>query len=150
MPSRRVHASKVTKSYEDAGLFKSDLVSVETQVHPIMRTSSRGDVQMAASFGDGQTVHVIFPGRRARDVRALAKHVTQCWTQEVEHASKQGAARPDPYDVATPIALTGCWRPIFSRDESGCETRHYQFLAATWTYQEPKGERRSFGSPPCF
>ena len=124
---------------EDEGLFRNGVVQTRIALTPRAGENKRQDWFVAGVLPYGAEVQVVFAGRRAAAAKRLRHTLTLAWRTALADAKRKGEAAPDPSTVHLPISVEGGWRAVFSRDEDGCETRKYQFIAARWTYLDAQG-----------
>lgn len=147
-PQRRSPRTSVTPQYEDAGLFKNEVCQVDVHLAPIMQRTARGDVSITGFVTGGLQISVLFAGRRMVDVDALVKHLNTVRTERLRGAVRVGSKPPDIEAIRLPVQVEGAWRPRFTADESGFETRSYHLVAARWTFLGPQGRVMRGGVAP--
>jgi hypothetical protein len=127
---------------EDEGLFRQEMSQFEVMLTLRTGENRRGDWIVLGYLPCGRSVHVVFAGRRRQATARLSKEMSRRWA--VARAEGDLASAET---VTCPVRIEGCWRPVFRRDGSGCETREDQLMAARWTYFAPDGTVEVAGEP---
>ena len=142
MLARRLSAALVTPAYEDAGLFKSTLCSLNVTLLPDPRRTDRQDVVFDGLIDKTYRVPVFFAGRRAKMAALLVDAARRIVTPE-DDAPDARLARP-----AVSVRIDGAWRRLMSEDALGFARVTHQFVAAAWTLGTGSGAVLQFGLPP--
>ena len=145
MEERRKPPSEVTPQYEDAGIFKNQIVQLTVQLVPIFGQNSRQDIMIKGYVDGNSAIDVVFPGRRKEHAKPL---LTRLQHMLVAARKKPGAPVPID-DIRHPVRIEGAWRPRFKRDDHGWETRDHQLYAARWMVMNQDGQTVTFGAPPA-
>lgn len=147
MSDRREDPKDVTPRTEDFGIFKNSIVSVQVDVTPLRRNTSRGDL-LCAGYVDDARIEVVFPGRRREAAKAIEGELDRILRAENSAAQSRGLPMPHAINLRLPLKAEGTWRiRMVEADEEEWE-RVYQFMAARWTYCDQHGQEHSFGEPP--
>ncbi len=166
---RRTHPRLVRPEYEDSGLFKRHPCIINVALVPQLSRSRRPDLIVRGLLECGTAVNVVFAGRRVKAAELIeaqlrkmlsiardrASHNHTFHPDKRERASKPGAreratdrAEVDVDTIRLFVRVHGAWRSKFVRDDTGWETRNWQFFAAQWTMLDGFGVARQFGEPP--
>ena len=128
-------------------MFRLEPVQLTVELVPLIASTSRQDVLIKGYIGGEGPVDVVFAGRRARQVKPLLTML-----QEKLRRARTAAEKPDlaadSMKLRQPVRIEGSWRPRFSRDDQGWETRELQLLVARWMVLDKNGERVTFGESP--
>lgn len=114
---------------------------------PLIASTSRQDVMVKGYIGGEGPVDVVFAGRRARQVRPLLNMLQEKLRWARAAAGKPGLVADSP-EMRQTVRIEGSWRPRFSRDDQGWETRELQLLVARWMVLDRNGEPVTFGEAP--
>lgn len=145
MPQRRKPSLHHIPAYEDAGLFKNTVAPIDLYLVPEMHRNARQDL-VVRGFVQGHQMDVIFAGRRAQQVRPLEMHLINLLSQYRGRA--HGGNAPLNIDnLRVPLRVEGTFRPKFSSDNDGWETRCYHYMVARWTMIDPQGNIDVYGAP---
>lgn len=151
IPSRstfveRRDRSLLTPEYEDAGLFKSDILRLTLDLTPMTFRNSRQDLIVSCYHETGRRFEVTFAGRRSSMATPL---IASLETLKAKAAEPTDGAS-DVAAVRIPIKVEGAWRRRFWTDHDGWLTRVHQFVAARWAV--PDGTQRPvmYGMPPAI
>ncbi|WP_299045617.1 hypothetical protein [uncultured Tateyamaria sp.] len=146
MPDLRRPAHLITPDYEDNGLFRSPVRRVTVGLVPQMHRNNRQDLVVRGFTQDGAAIQVLFAGRRTRQAHGVEARLRAL----LFHArSKTPGWRPEGVDtIQLPVRIEGVWRSRFSRDAWGCETRHFQLIAARWAMFDDSGVAHLCGEAP--
>ncbi|WP_306121175.1 hypothetical protein [Roseovarius sp. MMSF_3359] len=144
MFERRKPASEITPAYEDRGIFKNDIVQLIVNLVPLTAKNSRNDLIVKGFIEGNSAIEVVFPGRRT----IQAKPIVALLQAKLTHARKVAEKAGTTVDVNTlryPARIEGSWRPKFTRDDNGWETRQHQLFAARWVLKDLDGNAVTFG-----
>ncbi len=147
MSDRRSPPEDVSPLTEDWGIFKNAVVTVQLSLTPLRKETSRGDLLFIADL-DGARVEVVFPGRRRKDAVALEAELDHFQRQEARIARSKGAPPPHSANLRFPLRADGTWRTRLVETDQDEWQRVYQFLAASWSYNDQYGEEAVFGDLP--
>lgn len=146
MPDTRRPRHKITPDYEDNGLFRAPVRRITVGLVPQIFRNNRQDLVVRAFVRDGTEINVVFAGRRAKQAQKVE---AQLRTMLFEARAKTPGWCPDGVDtIQLPLRVEGVWRSRFSRDAWGCETRHFQLVAARWAMFDDSGVAHLFGEAP--
>ena len=140
MLAKRLPADKVTPRYEDAGLFKDDLHSLNVALLPGPWRTMRQDLVIDGLIDRTYRVPVFFAGRRAELASALEDAI-----QHVAVSDPAGQLRDRG---ALPVRIDGAWRRLVGEDGQGFARVTHQFVAAAWTLATGSGALMQFGMLP--
>ncbi|MFT6684192.1 MAG: hypothetical protein ACJAQV_001362 [Loktanella salsilacus] len=155
MPDNRLDPALVTPSYEDAGLFKYDLCSLNLSLLPGVRRNARADYIFDAMIDGKYRAPIFFAGRRARQTFLMLDAMTRM-ARGVPLADPADDDLPDSnpdlylaYDgPSIPLQVNGAWRSPVIEDDQGFARPMHQFIAAVWTLNAGTGPGMQFGAPP--
>lgn len=147
MHDRRKPAHEVTPWYEDLGIFKSQLVQITVELVPMFGMNSRKDI-MVKGFVDGNgAIDVVFPGRRKEHAKPLVARL-QTMLKRANVSCGPNGTPPNIDRIRHPVRIEGSWRPRFSCDDQGWQTREHQLYAARWLVMNADGQSVTFGEAP--
>lgn len=143
-------SSSLTPEQEDRALFKTYGGPIAVELVPQVNHTSASDFLVRGFFNSDTEISVLFPGRRAKDARALESHLR--WLDNrVRHAAAKAQSSVPPIDrIRMSVQIKGSWRQNFWRNADGEETGVYQLVAARWAYTDRAGELAQFGEAPAF
>lgn len=144
MFERRKPASEITPAYEDRGIFKNETVQLIVNLVPLTAKNSRDDLIVKGFIEGNSAIDVVFPGRR----KIQAKPIVALLQAKLTHARRMAEKAGTTVDVDTlryPARIEGSWRPKFTRDDHGWETRQHQLFAARWVLKDLDGKAVTFG-----
>jgi hypothetical protein len=152
-PSRFEHTprkplSEVTADREDAALFQGKLVQLTVELVPQMRRTEHNDLIVRGFASGHHAVEIHFAGRRAKDAGPLEARLRALLMKARQNAKANGMPAPEVDHIRCPVRVEGAWRPQFSRDESGWETRTYHLVAARWSMADKDGNVGFYGITP--
>ncbi|WP_299615213.1 hypothetical protein [uncultured Tateyamaria sp.] len=146
MPESRRPIHKITPVYEDNGLFRSPVRRVTVGLVPQIHRNNRQDLVVRAFVRDGAAIQILFAGRRAKQAKAVEARLR---AMLFKARSKTPGWKAEGVDtIQLPLRIEGVWRSRFSRDAWGCETRHFQLIAARWAMFDDAGVAHLFGEAP--
>ncbi|MEP1519173.1 hypothetical protein [Ascidiaceihabitans sp.] len=150
MPQRRKPSMHHIPAYEDAGLFKNTVSPIDVELVPQMQRNARQDL-VVRGFLQDRSIDVVFAGRRAKQVAPLETHLSAMVAHARRWAQGQGLGKSvDVESLRLPLRIEGAFRPKFSRDVSGWETRAYQIMVSRWTMIDAVGNITVFGTQPVI
>ena len=143
----RLSTKLVTPRYEDAGLFKAELCSVNVALLPGPRRTDRQDLVFDGLIDKTYRVPVFFAGRRAKMASVLERAARRVIAPEddVPADPLRGPALRAPLS----IRIDGAWRRLVGEDSQGFARVTHQFIAAAWTLGTGTGALMQFGMPPA-
>ena len=147
MQQPRQMRSEASPEYEDAGLFKGKLVQISVELFPQLRRNSRHDLVVQGIIKDDQEISVVFAGRRVKAAAPLEAHLKAMRDKAQNLAIARRKPAPLLSAIRCKVQIEGAWRLRFERDQSGWETRSYQFVAARWALADGNGNMLHFGAP---
>ncbi|WP_147103471.1 hypothetical protein [Tateyamaria sp. syn59] len=136
----------VTPAYEDNGLFRSPVRRVTVGLVPQAHRNNRQDLVVRGFLPDGAVIEVVFAGRRNAQAVSIEKRLRALLFHA--RANIPGWRAEGLDTVQLPLRVEGVWRSRFTRDAWGCETRHYQLIAARWAMFDEAGVAHLFGEAP--
>lgn len=148
MQQARLNRASVTPSYEDAGLFRAGVCTVDVTLVPLIRRNRRSDIVVTGYVNETREMTVLFAGRRAADVAPALAQLKKMGADMRKAAAQSQQPGPRIDQIRLPIRIEGTWRKLMEVDETGWETRHYQLVAARWTYQALSGQTAAYGEKP--
>jgi hypothetical protein len=146
----RLNRADVTPEYEDAGLFGEGVCQVDVAIVPLIRRNRRSDVVVTGFAGEGRQMTVLFAGRRAADAAPALAQLKKLGADMRKAAAIRKQPAPRIEDIRLPMRIEGTWRKLIQTDDTGWETRHYQLVAARWTYKGLNGLPATFGEKPVL
>ena len=147
MSDRRDDPEDITPKSEDWGIFKDSNVTVQLEVTPLRRETSRGDL-LCAGYLDDARIEVVFPGRRREAAKTVEAELDRVFRAEKAAAQSRGLPMPHAINLRLPLAVEGTWRTRMVEAEEEEWERVYQFMVARWTFRDQHGQEISFGEPP--
>ena len=146
MSDLRRPAHFIIPSYEDNGLFRSPVRRVTVGLVPQAHRNNRQDLVVRGFLTEGAVIQVLFAGRRAKQAQGIEARLRAMLFQA---RAKTPGWRDERLDtIQLPLRIEGVWRLRFARDAWGCETRHFQLIAARWALFDDAGRAHLFGEPP--
>lgn len=148
MEERRKPTHEITAQYEDAGIYKREIVQMVVHLVPCIGQNSRQDI-LVKGFVDGDgAIDVVFPGRRKAQAKPILTRL-QLMYGNAKRASMGDAAVPAVDSIRLPVRIEGAWRPRFERDDLGWETKQNQLYAARWLMNDMDGNPVTYGEIPA-
>ena len=146
MKASRLAPELVTPRYEDAGLFRNDLCSLNVTLLPEPTRNDRHDVIFDGLIDKAYRVPVFFAGRRA-PMAALLEDAAR----RIPVPEDDAPDAPMPFRMTRPglaVRIDGAWRRLVGEDALGFARVTHQFVAAVWTISTGGGATLQFGVPP--
>lgn len=140
---RRRPAREVSPTYEDAGIFKTQLVELVVDLVPRFARNSRGDLMIKGFVAGDGAIDVVFPGRRGDRTRPLVARLEAVATRAQAGGNTAALDR-----LRHSVRIQGVWRPRFSCDDQGWQTRQHQLYAARWLILDQEGNAQTYGEVP--
>jgi hypothetical protein len=140
----------LTPEYEDAGLFKSDVLSLNVHLTPVMFRNSRGDLIVRAVNRSGKTFEVTFAGRRVMMAAPLIASLEAMKGQAAKRLQRHAKSNVDLSKIRVPITIEGAWRRRFWTDADGWQAGIYQLVAARWFVEGAAKKPVGFGVAPAI
>ncbi len=147
MHDRRKPVIETTPRYEDSGIFKTQLVQLTVELVPLFAQNKRGDVLIKGFVDVDGAIDVVFAGRRKSQVKPLTARL-QTLLNRTRAAGGTGGGGLDIDRIRHPVRIEGAWRPRFSCDDQGWQTREHQLYAARWLVMDRDGQAVEFGESP--
>lgn len=144
MPQRRKPSMHHIPAYEDAGLFKNTVSPIDVMLVPQMQRNARQDL-VVRGFLQDRSIDVVFAGRRAKQVAPLEARLSSMIAHARRYAQGVRGMELDIDILRMPLRIEGAFRPKFSRDVTGWETRCYNLIVARWTMVDEAGNIDIFG-----
>lgn len=131
----------VSPQIEDAGLFQNTVCHIDVDLIPVMRKNNRDDLIVTGLVKGDLEIAVTFAGRRSDETAPIIARLTALLDAQ-EHVADVRKSR-------LPMRIEGAWRPQFTADGNGFETRTFQLIAARWSVLDGKGSSVEYGQPPA-
>ena len=146
MLARRLAPELVTPRYEDEGLFKSELCSLNVALLPGPTRTDRQDIVFDGLVDKTYRAPVVFAGRRAAMAALLEDAARRLATPAEDLPGADMAAPLRRPGLA--LRIDGAWRRLVGEDALGFAQVRHQFIAAVWTISTGSGALLQFGMPP--
>ena len=144
MIAQRLNPELVSPQYEDAGLFKAEICSLNLSLRPGVMRNARDDVIFDGVIDGRYQAPVFFAGRRA----GQAALVVEAMARLVRHMGQTGASAAQIDAGVLPLQVDGAWRRVVQEDETGFARATHQFIAAAWTIGRGGDGAWRFGALP--
>ena len=146
MQAIRLAPELVTPRYEDQGLFKSDICSLNIALLPGPTRTDRQDIVFDGLIDRTYRAPVIFAGRRAAMATLLEDAALRIAAPSQDLPDESALALPRRPSLA--LRIDGAWRRLVGEDALGFARVRHQFIAAVWTISTGSGATLQFGMPP--
>lgn len=140
----------LTPEYEDAGLFKSDILRLDVELTPIIFRNSRQDVIVRCYHETERSFEVTFAGRRSQMATPLLASLEKMKSKMAAPDDDAADQHQDLTAMRVPIKVEGAWRRRFWTDHDGWLTRVHQFVAARWAVLDNAHKPVMYGIPPAI
>lgn len=146
----RKDPAHLTPEYEDCGLFKSDVLSVQVELTPIIYRNSRNDLIVRGFNRGTKSFEVVFAGRRAMMAAPLVASLEAMKAARAKQLKLRDTAFADLESCRAPVRIEGAWRRRFWTDANGWQNAVNQLVVARWFLEGPANKHRPFGSAPAI
>lgn len=136
----RQNPTEVSHQHEDAGLFQNTVCQVEIDLIPVMHKNNRGDLIVTGLIKGDLEIAVTFAGRRSVEAAPIIARLNALQEKQ-DHTADVRKSR-------LRLQVEGAWRPQFTADDTGFETRTFHFIAAKWLILEDTGSSIEYGQAP--
>ncbi len=146
--NRRKEGARVFPRYEDSGLFRNKVISIDVKLVPVFKENRRKDLVVKGFVDKDKPIEVLFAGRRKLMVDDLLIHLNA--RRPKSGGLPRSAQSRSAAGGGLKVRIHGSWRPRFVKDEEGWETRFYHLIAAEWDLMLQDGSLKRYGTPPVF
>ena len=146
MKAQRLAPELVTPRYEDSGLFRNDLCSLNVTLLPGPQRNARDDIIFDGLIDKTYRVPVFFAGRRAAMATLLENAADRFVAINGMGDDHDGHAVARRGNLT--VTIDGAWRRLVGEDACGFARVTHQFIAAVWTLGTGSGRTFHFGVPP--